>query len=297
MAKQPTWLVDFKRDVHSQAGEDGIVEKIFQILPASDRWCVEFGAWDGLHLSNTRYLIETRGYSAVLIEGSAAKFDELRQNYAANRNVFGLHAFVGYTAGDNLDTLLSKYAIPVDFDFLSIDVDGNDFHIWKAMSKYRPKVIVIEFNPTIPTEVRIVQRADSAINQGSSLSALVELGRDQGYELVAALHHNAFFVDAKYFALFEINDNRPQALRTDLSSITYIFSGFDGTLFLEGQRKLPWHGVPLMESKIQHLPKYLRKYPLNFSAAEMIVARAYAGWSFPRRLWHRVQTAFSRRSG
>jgi hypothetical protein len=290
MPKRPTWLLDFRRDVYSQTGEDGIIEAILRTLPDNDRWCVEVGAWDGVYLSNTRHLIESSGYAAVLIEGDAAKFAALERNCAAYERVICRHAYVGFSPIESLDTLLATCAIPADFDLLSIDVDGNDFHIWKAMTTYRPKVVVVEFNPTIPTEVRFAQPADPALNLGSSLTALVELGEAKGYRLVAVLHYNAFFVDARYYPLFEIDDNRPQTLRTDLSSITYIFSGFDGTLFLDGHRRLPWHGIPLRESRIQHLPKRLRRYPPRYDTlAERLAVRASAGQTLPQRLWNRMR--------
>jgi len=81
-------------------------------------------------------------------------------------------------------------------------------------------VTCIEFNPTIPTEVRFVQRADLQMNQGASLLSLVELGKEKSYELVAVLPFNAFSVDSKYYPLFEINNNAPEKLRKDLSFIT-----------------------------------------------------------------------------
>jgi len=286
MTTEPAWLLDFKFDVYSQSGEDGIIAKILQTLPKKDKWCVEFGAWDGIVLSNTRNLIENAGYSAVLIEGDKRKWSELQKNYSSNRNVITMNTFVGFNEDDNLDVILADTPLPVDFDFLSIDVDGNDYHIWKAISKYRPKTICIEFNPTIPTEVRFVQRADPSVNQGASLLSLFELGKEKGYELVAVLPFNAFFVDSKYYPLFGIRDNRPETLRKDLSSITYLFSGYDGTIFLHGCKQLPWHGLQIKESRIQHLPKFLRKYPGNYNLIEKM---AFGLFSSPRQFFRRIR--------
>jgi len=288
LEKDPAWLLQFSRDHYSQAGEDGIIEQILALLPANDRWCVEFGAWDGLHLSNSRHLIEDSGYSAVLIEGSSERFTDLQRNYAANPRVLARNAFVGFTAADGLDALLASTAIPQDFDLLSVDIDGNDYHVWKAISKYRPKVVCIEYNPTIPTEVLFTQKADPALNQGSSVASLVQLGKEKGYELACLLRYNAFFVDGKYFPAFGISDNRPVTLRKDLSSITYIFSGFDGTVFLDGQRRLPWHGLPLLESRVQHLPQALRKFPGNYTATEQAAFAAFRAASAPERWLDRL---------
>lgn len=272
MNREPAWLSAFRRNVHSQTGEDGVIEKLLQTLPERDRWCVEFGAWDGINLSNTRNLIESAGYSSVQIEGSKAKCDQLRKNYASNSNVIPVNAFVGFNAHDGLDAILAPYPVPRDFDFLSIDVDGNDYHIWKAVSGYRPKAVCVEFNPTVPTELKFVQRAHPAVHQGASLHSLVELGKEKGYELVSVLPFNAFFVDARYFPLFEIADNRPETLRTDLSHVTYLYSGYDGAIILEGSRQLPWHLLPIKASAFEPLPKFLRKYPGDYNRFEL---RAY----------------------
>src|SRR5207302_7194236 len=106
----------------------------------------------------------------------------------------------------------------------SIDIDGNDYHVWEKISDYEPKVVCIEFNPTVPAEVDFVQHADPHLKQGASLLALSRLGKAKGYELISVLTSNAFFVKAEYFPRFGIEDNSPQALWEDLSNVTYIFS-------------------------------------------------------------------------
>jgi hypothetical protein len=188
MNKSPTWLLDFKSDTYSQTGEDGIIKKILEIIPQNDKWCVDFGAWDGLYLSNTRNLIETKGYSAILIE--------------------------------------------------------------------------------------FIQSADNSVRQGASLLSLVKLGKDKGYELVSVLKFNAFFVRSKYYPLFKMENNSPIVLRTNLSNITYLFSGYYGKIFLTGGLKLPWHGgIELRESRVQHLPRILQKHPSDYGDIEKIISK------------------------
>lgn len=281
MSKSPAWLLDYSRNIYSQCGEDGILEKILEIIPQKDQWCVEFGAWDGLYLTNTRYFIESKKYSAVLIEGDKDKAANLKKNYASFSNVTAINKFVGCQPGDSLDQILGETAIPQNFDLLSIDIDGNDYHVWKAFSNYKPKVVVIEYNPTIPTEIHFVQPLDPSVSQGSSLSALVELGKQKGYELVAVNSVNAFFVKAEYFPLYEMDTNDPRMLRTDLSAITYLFVGYDGRVFLRGHQRLYWHDIELRESKIQPLPKMLRKFPGNYSWPQKILFVAYLFWLHP----------------
>jgi hypothetical protein len=264
--KNPHWLLEYSSNTYSQTGEDGIIAKILSLLPETDRWCVEFGAWDGIHLSNVRKLISESQYSAVMIEGDADKFQALKNNYSGNPNVHAVNAFVGFERGSSLDKILSAFDIPINFDFLSIDIDGNDYYAWEAVEAYRPKVVCIEFNPTIPSEAHFVQPANPRINQGCSVLALEQLAHSMGYQLVCVLPWNAIFVDEKYFARFGIADNSVHALRKDLSQVTWLFSGYDGSVHLAGAKRLPWHGIrEIDERRMQVLPRILQSYPPNYT--------------------------------
>jgi len=239
-------------------------------------------------------LIESKGYSAVLIEADRKRFEELQHNYSNHDSVITVNKFVGFTEDDSLDQILSATPIPSDFDLLSIDIDGNDFHVWKAISKYKPKVIVIEFNPTIPTHIRFAQPADPSINQGASLLSLVELAKKKGYELVSVLPFNAFFVRQEYYPEFQIESNSPEVLRTSLDAITYLFSGYDGTIFLHGNCTLPWHRINLIESKVQHLPKFLRRYRGNYTNFHIMVFALYRLVTEPSTVIKGVRKRISR---
>src|SRR2546425_7000201 len=99
MANGSTWLLDFKSDVYSQTGEDGIIAKILDTLPAHDKWCVEFGAWDGKYMSVSCNLINSRDYCGVLIEGDQRKYQELVKNCSGNPRVRSLNKYVGFEQG------------------------------------------------------------------------------------------------------------------------------------------------------------------------------------------------------
>lgn len=269
------WLNACARNVSSQFGEDGIIEKILEVLPHKDQWCVEFGAWDGKYLSNTCHLITSRGYWGVLIEGDRERFELLRRNFCTNPRVRGFNCLVGMTAADGLDPILRNTPIPLDFDLLSIDVDGNDYHCWDAVTQYKPKVVLIEFNPTIPDAVEFVQPRDPQKNWSSSLLSIVLLGKRKGYELVATTMANAIFVAAPYFPLFGIRDNSIAKLRHDRNEITYIFHGQDGTILMSGKQALHWHGLPMREAVFQVLPPALRKYPDNYNESERLLFTIY----------------------
>lgn len=257
--KPNTWLNEFRRSITSQNGEDGIIEKVLSIINDSSKWCVEFGSWDGKTCSNTFSLIDKHDYSAVLIEGDTKRFQDLLKTYGSNKKVVPINTFVGFEKSNCLDSILQITDIPPDFDLLSIDVDGNDFHIWKAVADYKPKIVVIEFNPTIPNTVEFIQPADMQFTQGSSLLSISKLAKSKGYELVAATNGNGIFVDSKYFGLFGISDNSVKEMWTDESVITHLFCGYDGTVFIRGYGKILWNQIPYSESKMQHLPKWAIK--------------------------------------
>lgn len=258
-------LRQFQRNETSQFGEDGVIEEILRRVGIKNRWCVEFGAHDGKFMSNTWRLIAKEKWSAVLIEGHSKRACELAKLHRENGNVHVQQAYVGWNAENSLDALLKQTNIPEDFDLLSIDVDGNDFHIWKAVSVYRPRVVVIEFNPTAPNDLYFVQDPDPRVNQGSSLRAISILGKEKGYELVATTQVNAFFVLRELFQNIGITDNSLDAMH-DTEQSTTIAQAYDGTILVAGNMKLLWCGKRFSSEDLQILPKrkriYDRKKPL-----------------------------------
>lgn len=277
MAKENTWLNEFAKNVTSQYGEDGIIEKVLQVINDNNKWCVEFGSWDGIKCSNTFNLIDKKAYHAVLIEGDRRRYEDLLVTFQGSAKVIAINAFVGFDKDDCLDTVLRATEISADFDLLSIDVDGNDYHAWEAVHAYKPKVVVIEFNPTIPKTVEFVQPRDVRVTQGSSLLSISKLAKSKGYELVSTTKANAIFVDCKYFGLFGIGDNSVEVMMTDESLITHIFCGFDGTVFLRGCGIMPWQTIAYKESKVQQLPKWARK-----TVGDRNIIRRKAGKYFRR---------------
>jgi len=255
-------LAKFARNVASQCGEDGIVETLFKKIPQASlsRWCVEFGAWDGKHLSNSFHPITNLGWSGVLIEADTAKFAELTQTHAKNDKVYCINEMVTLEPHQQLDALLARTPIPSDFDFLSIDIDGLDWHVWSSLSNYFPRVVVIEFNPTIPNDVIYVQDPDIRVRQGSSLCAIVEMARAKGYELVCTVPWNAFFVRREFFSLFGIADNSIELMHNPSPNVTSMFQLFDGTIVTCGLQKLLWHDRRFGPLDLQVLSESERTY-------------------------------------
>jgi len=249
----------------SQDGEDVVLEEILRIInssPDEERVVVEFGAWDGKHLSNSWNLINEHGFRGLLIEADRKKYQELEANFENNCSVQTLCRLVSFEGENALENILLNEAvnIPKSFDVLIIDVDGNDYWIWESLKEFQPKVVCIEFNPTIPNHIIFVQDRDMKIQQGSSIRALVELGKAKGYELVCTSLYNAFFVQKVFYDAFGIVDNSLEVMH-DCPMPTELFQLYDGTIVLAGTKKLLWHRVKIDEEKIQMLPKGKRRFP------------------------------------
>jgi hypothetical protein len=206
-----------EKSVFSQNGEDGVIEKIFEIIEPTNRWAVEFGAGDGDQFSNTRNLIVNHDWNVFMMEGDAALAAQAASRYGDNPKVKAIQAWV---FPGNIEILLEENGVPKDLDLISIDIDSNDYYVWNVLHEYRPKVVLIEFNASYaPPQNFVVDFHpmlywDGSDYYGASIQSMYELGKKKGYELIYCDLNgvNLFFVDSRYFPLFEIEDNSPEAL-------------------------------------------------------------------------------------
>ena len=268
-------FAQYARNNFSQFGEDGIIEAILDLIPNKNNWCVEFGAWDGIYLSNTYNLIKNKKYKSVLIESNKEKFEELERNLKEFDAIL-INKFVMFDGDNTLDKILSKTNIPLDFDFLSIDIDGNDYYIFESLNLYKPKVICIEYNPTIPNEVHYIQSKDFNIKVGASAAAILELANSKGYKIAAINICNIILIDDKYWSLLKLDSSELSFFRDDSSVRKFIFVGYDGSVHLSKPLELNWHnGIKINEDKLQFLPKVLRKYSLDYNFIQRLLFKIF----------------------
>lgn len=188
----------YERKVCSQFGEDGILEEVFRRVGTTHRYFVEFGAADGLG-SNTLYLLTHKGWTGVMIEGDPGAYSKLRANLAAYPGLLPANHFL---TRENIAAVFQLLQVPREFDLLSIDVDGNDYWLWKELRAYAPRVVVIEYNEYHRPPDRWVMaynpnhRWDGTSYYGASLASLAALGSDLGYALIGTESNgvNAFFL-------------------------------------------------------------------------------------------------------
>lgn len=193
------YLESFGYKVYSQNDEDGIIHEIFNRIGIESRTFVEFGVDTGIE-SNCHSLL-LQGWKGLWIEGRKTAYDQILRRFAPAIRQGVLNVLNHYVTRDNIDEILGKYA-GNPLDLLSIDVDGNDWHIWNAVKTVKPRVVVIEYNGKFAPEINwkmaynedhVWDRSDRC---GASLKALEDLGREKGYQLVGTnmVGINAFFV-------------------------------------------------------------------------------------------------------
>jgi hypothetical protein len=198
-----TCLQDHEFKVYSQWGEDGIINFLIRNVEIKNKVFVEFGVENYLE-ANTRYLLVNKNWYGLVIEADAAnvsfiKADPLywRQNFKAD---------CAFITKDNINEILERNGVVGDIGLLSIDIDGNDYWVWREIDVISPRIVVIEYNyrfgadkaVTIPYDANFVrQKAHySMIYFGASLKALVNLGKKKGYSFVGCNSNgvNAFLV-------------------------------------------------------------------------------------------------------
>ena len=260
-----------RQNVFSQCGEDEVIAYLLELAKLPRGYFVEFGAWDGKHLSNCAKLA-TEGWAGCFIEGDELRSQQLRETYASNPSIETLNAFVGIEGENALSSILKRIHAPTELTVLSMDIDGLEYHVWNSLTDYRAAICIIEFNPSIPASVAYVQEPDANLQRGASLRALWRLGQRKGYSLVAATDWNGFFMLSEICEQHRIPTYTPEQVK-DTRYETALFQGYDGTLLTAGNRELIWHGVPFGAEELQILPTDLRRFPVGQSStyADLLV--------------------------
>ena len=221
-------LLDFKYNINSQCGEDGVIQKIFEIIGTTTKRCIEFGAWDGIYLSNTANLYMNYGWHATLIEISPIKYEALVKNVEPKcPSCVLLNRGVGL-GDESLDQLLKQQnMVDWKFDLLSIDIDGNDYYIFESLQIVRPRVVLVEYNPTLPAHLDILYPYDPENHMGCSVAALVRVGASKGYRLAALTEVNAVFVVEEEFHKLAAFETSLEKIKVDYA-VSYLVTDYLG---------------------------------------------------------------------
>jgi hypothetical protein len=200
-------LKDFQSwefQVFSQSSEDGILQWILDQMPQTPKTFVEFGV-ETYTEANTRFLAEAFYWSGLVIDGSESNVAFIQADTLYWRR--NLKAVASFITKDNINKLIQEHYRQEELGILSVDIDGNDYWIWEAISSVKPKIVVCEYNRLFgaKAEVSVPYKADfirssehfSHVYYGASAPALVSLARKKKMKLVAlnSFGNNLFFVE------------------------------------------------------------------------------------------------------
>jgi hypothetical protein len=185
-----------RRGGFSNSREEQILAQyIAELLPPDhNRTAVDIGAGDGMRWSNT-YALFAGGWKGVGIEFDPRKFVKLARAYKHYPQVYATR---NRAAPENIVPLLKSYEVEKDFSVLSLDIDGNDYWVLRAiLSEFRPQLIVTEINEKIPPPIRFVVKYDPDFQLrhhffGYSIAMLADLCKEYGYSILQLEYNNAF---------------------------------------------------------------------------------------------------------
>lgn len=198
----PLSLARHNAQVYSQNGEDGMIAEAFRRIGTQHRVFVEIGVEDGQQ-NNTRLLLE-QGWTGVWVDGNQAKLADARATFAGYIASGALQVVEGMVDAATVNAMLDSVDTPPAVDFLSLDIDQNTSHVWRAL-QCRARVACIEYNASLPPAVALEAAYDPAQMwdgvshwYGGSLKALERIGAAKGMNLVGCDLNgvNAFFVES-----------------------------------------------------------------------------------------------------
>jgi len=193
-------LLRYGFKMFSQNDEDGIIQEIFRRIGTKNRSFVEFGVSNGLECNTTKLLIE--GWQGLWMEADHRSALDVLERFKPIMASGRLKLVEAMVTPESIHTLLNAGSMTGEIDFLSIDIDGNDYWVWKAIESITPRAVAIEYNSSLRPPSSLVvpysptRRWAGGNYFGASLEVLVRLGREKGYRIVGCNFAgvNAFFV-------------------------------------------------------------------------------------------------------
>jgi hypothetical protein len=184
--------------LNSQKGQDSLIERIFECIGTTNKFYVEFGAYDGIVSCNSRNLKVNHQWQGLLI-------DDEKENHSLN-------LYKTKLTRENINSVFQKYKVPFIFDFLCVDVDGMDYWLLQEILKqYEPRVIMVETCVHFePDENKIMKynsefRWNGKTKFGSSPLAFKKLAEKHGYKLIHIYLDECFLVKQDLLSEHDLN--------------------------------------------------------------------------------------------
>ncbi len=271
-------LSDVEFSVFSQWGDDGIIDWILNSIKTKNKIFLEIGTGDYKE-SNTRFLLKKRNWKGYIFEGEKKFISEIK-----NQSIYWMHdlkAFNFFIKKNNINKLLQKINIKKNIGLLSLDIDGNDYWIWKEINKISPDIFVCEYNSVFGdlNEISVLYKDNfnrtkahySNLVYGASINAMIKLSKKKGYEFIGTNANgiNAYFVKKKYLAKL----NKKIKLKKKYSSIIKESRDLDGTKsFISGTDRYALikniKVLDLKDKKIKKLSKFKKIYSKDWQTKQ-----------------------------
>jgi hypothetical protein len=189
--------------VFSQWGDDGIIQFLVNYLDIEHKTFVEFGV-ENYTECNTRFLLVNNNWKGLIIDGSLENINEIKKDSIYWK--FDLKVVHSFITTENINEILIKQNMIGEIGLFHIDIDGNDYWIWKALENITPVIMIVEYNSvfgtdfswTIPYDASFVRNKvhHSNLYYGASLKSLCELAKSKGYSFIGcnSSGNNAYFI-------------------------------------------------------------------------------------------------------
>lgn len=190
------------------------IDNVFSIIGTTNKHCVEFGVYN-FYDEHTSKIIMQDGWTATYIECDDNQYKQIVSNCAN----YPVNVVKSFLTAENINDVFREGNVPFEFDLLSIDVDGMDYWLWKALT-YRPRVVLIEYNGVKKPGTLAVPPYDPNYvwnhtrYMGSSLDSIAKMAKEKGYELYGCdpWGATAFFIVKEEFHKLAIEDNSVEKL-------------------------------------------------------------------------------------
>ncbi len=192
----PERLTAHRFRLDSQNDEDGITFGLFERIGETNRRFVELGS--GLSGGNSAFLASELGWTGLMVDGDPERMPQVARRFPR------VTAVAAWISAENVNGLIEDNGLAGEIDLLSIDLDGNDYWIWKAIDVCSPRIVIVEYNSifgpdravTIPYDPTFDRRQHRFVYYGASLAALARLAAEKGYRLVTTTPSgiNAYFL-------------------------------------------------------------------------------------------------------
>ena len=198
-------IEDAEFKVYSQFGDDGIIQHLVNNLnlPPNLQTFIEFGVESYIE-ANTRFLLINNNWRGLIMDGSADNMAKVRASPLYY--TYSLQAVQAFITAENINGLITTAGFSGEIGLLHIDIDGNDYWVWKAITTVNPVIVIMEYNALFGPESPVTVPYDPAFNRtqkhfsnqyfGSSLQSLCDLAAERGYDFIGSNLHgnNAYFI-------------------------------------------------------------------------------------------------------